>query len=390
MTYAPTFNSMVPIRPASVAMVFAVVLGTLGCGSTRRSPSTPAEPETSQIRPPLPAIPRGDITPRKLAAWRRTDAEWAHWTDPSPHRVLFIPVAGRSLGRAAGPVRLEVLDWGGTGPAVVLLAGSGGTAHVYDDLAPQLVERFRVVGITRRGHGASSRAADTMTYTLDTLVADIGTVLDSLGIRRASLVGHSIAGAEITRFAARWPDRVEKLVYLDAAHDFDGYDELLAANPSWPPPVAMRKGTHNDSLNTWRDWGKRDLWGYWSDAMEVDRVRTYDADSFALRVLVRGATLHPKEYSAVRAPALALSAWYTTGTWFFHLDALRDSAKWQEASRWIESAVRPFIARGNKRFLDETPNGRLVQFDSDHYVFIFREERTLAELRQFLGQSVGR
>jgi hypothetical protein len=30
-------------------------------------------------------------------------------------------------------------------------------------------------------------------------------------------------------------------------------------------------------------------------------------------------------------------------------------------------------------------NGRLVQFDSDHYVFIFREERTLAEMRDFLG-----
>jgi hypothetical protein len=30
------------------------------------------------------------------------------------------------------------------------------------------------------------------------------------------------------------------------------------------------------------------------------------------------------------------------------------------------------------------PNGRLVQFDSDHYVFIYREERTVAELREFL------
>jgi pimeloyl-ACP methyl ester carboxylesterase len=35
-------------------------------------------------------------------------------------------------------VRLEVLDWGGTGRAVVLLAGSGNTGHVYDDLAPSL------------------------------------------------------------------------------------------------------------------------------------------------------------------------------------------------------------------------------------------------------------
>ena len=377
-------------RLARGTIGLGALLAAIACGSTHRAPATTATPETSTRRPPLLTLPRGDITPDKLAAWRRTDAEWARWTDPSPHRVHFIPIASRSLDDAAKPVRLEVLDWGGTGPTLVLLAGLGFTAHIYDDLAPQLIDGFRTIAITRRGHGASSRAADTTTYTLDFLAADIRTVLDSLGIRRASLVGHSIGGAEITRFAARWPDRVEKLVYLDSAHDFDGLDKLMAANPSWPPPVTMRQGTHNDSLNSWRDWGKRDLWGYWSNAMEVDRVRTHDADSFAVRVLDRDAALHPKEYRSVRAPALALSAWYTTGTWFFHLDPLQDSVKWQQASRWIDSALRPFVARGNKRFLDEIPNGRLVQFDSDHYVFIFREERTLAELRDFLGGGSAR
>ena len=320
-----------------------------------------------------------------LAAWRRTDAEWAHWTDSSPHNARFIPVAGRSLSDTAKPVQLEVLDWGGNGPAVVLLAGMDGTAHIYDDLAPQLVDSFRVIGITRRGHGVSSHGADTSTYTLNSLTDDIRTVLDTLSIGRASLVGHSIAGAEITRYAARWPERVEKVVYLDSAHDFDGYDRLVAGNPSEPPRVTIRHGTHNDTLNSWRRWGKQDLWGFWSNAMEVDRVRTPAADSLAVRVLGREAELHPKEYSSVRAPALALSAWYTTGQWFFHLDPLRDSVKWQAASRWINSSLRPFIARGNKRFLDEIPNGRLIQFDSDHYVFIFREERTLAAIRGFLG-----
>ena len=301
--------------------------------------------------------------------------------------MVFIPVSGRALGDTTQPVRLEILDWGGTGPAVVLLAGLGGTAHIYDELAPQLVDRFHMIGITRRGHGASSHAADTTSYTLSSVAADIKAVLDSLGIRRASLVGHSIAGAEVTRFAARWPDRVEKLVYLDAAHDFDGLDQLFASNPSWPPPASLPEGgTPNDTLNALRDRGKKKRWGYWSDALEVDQVRTSEADSFALRILSRETVLHPKEYSAVRAPALALSAWYSTGTWFVHLDPLRDSLKWQEASRWTESQLRPFLARGHQRFLHEIPNGRMLELDSDHYLFLFREERTLAELRDFLGQ----
>ena len=366
----------------------ATIAATIACGTPQRTPAPLTTADSNPPRAALPAIPRGDITPSKLIAWRRTDAEWARWTDRSPHRARLIPVAGRDAADRTRPVRLEVLDWGGSGPAVVLLAGSGGTAHIYDDLAPRLVDRYRVIGITRRGHGASSRATDTTTYLLDSQAEDVRIIMDTLGIRHASLVGHSIAGAEITRIAARWPERVDRLVYLDSAHDFGGYDALMAGNPSWPPPPAMRTGTHNDSLNVWRDWGNRDLWGYWSDAMEVDRVRTSDADSFSLRVLLRDANEHPKEYRAVKAPALALSAWYTTGaSWFVHLYPIRDSVKWREASRWIDSGVRPFVARGNRRFLAEMANARLIQFDSDHYVFIFREERTLAELREFLGQG---
>ena len=375
---------MIVVRPLAGLVVF---LACLACGNGVQSRAVRPSSVPSAAFPPLPARPRGDITPEKLLAWRRTDAQWARWSDSSRHRVLFVTVAGRAIGDSAKPVRLEVLDWGGKGPAVVLLAGMSGTAHIFDDLAPQLVDSYRVIGITRRGHGVSSHAADTTTYTLGPLTDDIRTVLDSLGIRRASLVGHSIAGAEITRFAARWPDRVEKLVYLDSAHDFEGYDQLLAGNPSWPPPVNLRPGTRNDSLNSWRDWGKRDLWGFWSNAMEVDRVRTNDADSFSTRVLGRDAELHPKEYRSMRAPALALSAWYTTGQWFYHLDPLRDSVKWKEASRWMSSSLRPFVARGNKRFLEEIPNGRLIYYDSDHYVFIFREERALADIRQFLGRK---
>lgn len=58
----------------------------------------------------------------------------------------------------------------------------------------------------------------------------------------------------------------------------------------------MRRRTGDDSLDSWRDWGKRDLWGFWSNALEVDRVRTQDADSFAIQVLGRDAGVHAKEY----------------------------------------------------------------------------------------------
>src|SRR5260370_11622222 len=69
------------------------------------------------------------------------------WKDPSPHITQFVTVDKN--------VRLEVLDWGGSGRPLVLLAGGGDTAHVFDDFAPQLTPTLHVYGITRRGVGES-------------------------------------------------------------------------------------------------------------------------------------------------------------------------------------------------------------------------------------------
>jgi hypothetical protein len=58
------------------------------------------------------------------------------WKDPSPHTTRFVTVQKG--------VSLEVLDWGGSGRPLVLLAGGGDTAHVFDDFAPKLTPRLRV------------------------------------------------------------------------------------------------------------------------------------------------------------------------------------------------------------------------------------------------------
>jgi hypothetical protein len=62
----------------------------------------------------------------------------ADWTDTSGHRVLFVNVA-------AG-VNLEVLDSGGNGPPLLLLAGLNNTAHVFDLVAHQFTSKYHVFG----------------------------------------------------------------------------------------------------------------------------------------------------------------------------------------------------------------------------------------------------
>jgi len=77
------------------------------------------------------------------ATWAQTPSEWQ---DPSPHHIQFVNVQEN--------VKLEVLDWGGSGRAIIFLPGLGNTAHVFDDFAPKLTGAFHVYGITRRGFGA--------------------------------------------------------------------------------------------------------------------------------------------------------------------------------------------------------------------------------------------
>ncbi len=136
------------------------------------------------------------------------------WHDPSPHSIQFVTVAK--------DIRLEVLDWGGSGQPMVLLAGLGDTAHVFDDLAPKLTLNNHVYGITRRGYGASSVPQDG--YSSDQLGDDVLAVLDALKISRPILVGHSFGGAELSSVGTRYPDRVRGLIYLDAGYGYAYYD----------------------------------------------------------------------------------------------------------------------------------------------------------------------
>ena len=139
------------------------------------------------------------------------------WKDPSPHTVRHITVDQN--------VQLEVLDWGGTGRPIVLLAGLGHSAHLFDDFALKLKPRYRVVGITRRGYGGSSVPEGG--YSSTRLAEDTFEVIRALKLKKPLIAGHSIAGLELTALAEKHPEDIAGLVYLDAAPEFDAAAEAL-------------------------------------------------------------------------------------------------------------------------------------------------------------------
>jgi non-heme chloroperoxidase len=282
------------------------------------------------------------------------------WTDPSPHRVSFVAVAPA--------VRLEVLDWGGSGPPLVFLAGLGDAAHVFDDFAPGFTSHFHVLAVTRRGYGASSRPADG--YDIGTRVADLRAVLDSLGLSRVSLVGHSIAGDELTAFAAAYPARVAKLVYLDAAYDHSG---LARRMEGFPPAPSM--SAHDSSSPAAVQAYFLETFGMRLPEADIRATRDFAADGRLLRTvtpeaiafeILRGAG-HP-HYADVRAPALAFYA-PCDSTRIAYWGRLTSSQREEARSFLVRTAA--WCAREQSSFRSGMRNGTVVLLSAaNHYVFL--------------------
>lgn len=137
--------------------------------------------------------------------------------DSCPHSTQFITVEKE--------VKLEVLDWGGAGRPIVLLTGMGNTAHIFDKFALKLTPTYHVYGITRRGFGASSSPTpDSENYSADRLGDDFLAVCGSLKLNRPVVIGHTIAGEELSSIASRHPEKAAGLIYLDAGYAYAYYD----------------------------------------------------------------------------------------------------------------------------------------------------------------------
>jgi len=105
-------------------------------------------------------------------------------------------------------------------PTLILMHGLTANAHAFDGLiAHGLVKHFRFISPDLRGRGLSSKPA--FRYTLEDHAQDILGMLDYLNIEKALLGGHSYGGLLTTYIAANYPERVEKLVILDAAAEMN-------------------------------------------------------------------------------------------------------------------------------------------------------------------------
>jgi pimeloyl-ACP methyl ester carboxylesterase len=298
-------------------------------------------------------------------------------SDTNAHRSATVTHRG---------VRLHYLDWGGSGPTVVLLPGYGLTAHAFDDIAPVLAHEFQVLALTPRGFGESDAPADTAGYTIAVMADDLHAVLDSLGIAQAALVGHSMSGSTIGAFARAYPERVTKLGFLDAFPYFAaaGGDSVTASNPV-PGPGFSGPMTYPRV----RAFLRRYRFSGWSAALEHDLRANVLGDELRRRQAltvgyIRDQRSHPVDLGGVAAPALQLCAvptvaseypWLRTGT--------RDHAR---AAAYVARRLRPFSRALCAEFPRALPGGRTLEVTGSHYVF-FTQPAWAARTRSVASSS---
>jgi pimeloyl-ACP methyl ester carboxylesterase len=116
---------------------------------------------------------------------------------------------------------LRVREWPSDGPPIVLAHGLASNSRIWDDVAARLAGRYHVVALDQRGHGLSDRPTDGFAF--DRVVGDLAGVVETLGLDRPTLVGHSWGGNVVLELAATHPGRPRGLVLVDG-----GFIELSA------------------------------------------------------------------------------------------------------------------------------------------------------------------
>lgn len=291
-------------------------------------------------------------------------------------------------------VKLEVLDWGGSGRPLVFLAGLGNSAHVFEDFAPRFTDHFHVYGITRRGFGASSKPEPMdPNYSADRLGLDVVAVIDALHLDRPVLAGHSIAGEELSWVGDHNPQRVAGLIYLDAAAGFALYD-------------ATRGDTQIDLLDV-----KRRLDAFRAGAVYdrafVDGLRESvaqlhrDLDTEAVRLAEMPEVPPPpppppiplavrfgmEKFTKIEAPAMAIFACPHDLTPAFRGTLAKDVTA-QTAMRANDLQQCTDWANAFERAMPADPVVRIA--NAGHYVFLSNPDVVERAMRDFLAKLPAR
>jgi pimeloyl-ACP methyl ester carboxylesterase len=280
-------------------------------------------------------------------------------------------------------VRLEVLDWGGSGSPLIFLSGFGGTAHTFEGLAEKFTGSHHVYAITRRGFGHSSHPQATPSeYSPERLGADVVAVIRALHIKKPFLAGHSLAGQELSEIGTRYPDQTRGLIYLDAADAEAFYgpssdvlypiagqvrrdlEALIKSQPSQAPELIKKIKAELPRLERGLDWYGNAVKGVPDRPANIS-----NSPEMAIQhAIVEGSHI----YGPVKVPVLSIVALPIQCA----PDCNSDAAKRREKAAEMQAAD----------FSEANPKAKIVRIPyADHFVWQSNERTVVAAMTSFMN-----
>lgn len=280
----------------------------------------------------------------------------------------------------------------GSGRPLVLLSGEGSTAHEFDSFAPKLTARYHVYGITRRGFGKSSMPAPTeANYSAERLGKDVLTVIELLKLKRPVLVGHSIAGEELSYVGTTSPNSVAGLVYLDAAQGYAFYDPAVS-NPEVDYYVLRRDLEQLPAIRSMSIKDRKSLLNEIAEILpqfekDLDSIRQHVEDTPANEPgqpdtpeerVEMAIQLGEQEFGGLKCPVLAISAVpHSFGNRFKNDPSALKAAQSRDEAR--TSALADAFQKAN-------PQATVLRIkDASHAIFISNEAEVLKAMNTFIA-----
>jgi len=260
---------------------------------------------------------------------------------------------------------LHYTDWG-EGPPVVLIHGWPLNGDMWDYQARFLAGNgFRVISYDRRGFGRSDKPWNGYDY--DTFSDDLADLIETLDLRDTSLVGFSMGGGEIARYAARYgTGRLRKAALVAAV-----------------TPFLLETPDHHNGV-------KREVFDQMIDGLEADRphfLANFGKKFFGVGLLGGGVSAEMLQWSLMMAMQASPKATIDCVRAFGETDFRADMPKLDIPVLVIhgyEDKTVPIDIAG-RAAAEALPNARLVEYRSaPHGLFITEKDRLNQDLLEFL------
>lgn len=270
-------------------------------------------------------------------------------------------------------IKLHYLEYPGNQPTIVLMHGLTANSHAFDGLiAAGLSPKFRVISVDLRGRGLSDKP--NRGYSIASHAKDIIGLLDNLGIEEAILGGHSFGGLLSVYLARHYPERVDKLILLDAAAQMHpNTREMLE-------PAMSRLGKTFASFEEYLEKVKNAPYNsIWEQAMEVYyRADVEDLPNGGVKPRSRPENMSEAVYNVLKQP------------WLFYLNKIHKPAILINAPG-IYTFNAPLLPEPNAReTCEQMQNCRYVAVAGNHQTMLYGDGamQTVKAITDFLEESV--